>query len=45
MNLKKALQDEYDHQQETLLKENRRLLKENDDLEVENESVKREESV
>ena len=33
---------EYDRQQDTLLKENKRLLKENEDLEVECEKVKRE---
>ena len=34
---------EYDRQQETLLKENKRLLKENEDLEVDCDKVKREE--
>ena len=34
---------EYDRQQDTLLKENKRLLKENEDLEVECDKVKREE--
>ena len=36
---------EYDRQQDTLLKENKKLLKDNEDLENEIESVKREECV
>ena len=36
---------EYDRQQDTLLKENKKLLKDNEDLETEIESVKREECV
>ena len=34
---------EYDRQQDTLLKENKRLLKENEDLEIDCDKVKREE--